>query len=301
MRGRDLNDGMSGGCAADSLVWIGCIDANCAGLHGRCPEYDRDVSVAAGVKNADFWPKAAILFGWQKTPFGWQKTLEGRANKRGDAMKSYINKYGTRYYLPEFGAPAHWQMTVTGARHVPRLTYIEYDAEYLGRRAIHIWDDGRVILAYPGGPYGDHLPEGAGGPIDEANNSDEWISRAILEPEFNALWAALDTADEFVPPQEVDPALIDASSPTDPAFEGFCGTWAPEHPSGKAPETLLLTMNGMVIWTRDSATEFFKYEVDEGVATFLFDEIKKAEAKRVGSRLEILVKDGQRNRYILLE
>ncbi|QKC80951.1 hypothetical protein EB232_04130 [Mesorhizobium sp. NZP2077] len=55
---------------------------------------------------------------------------------------------------------------------------------------MHIYNDGRVILAYPGGLDGDCLPEGVLPPVGETDR-DGLQSREITKIEFDALWAAM--------------------------------------------------------------------------------------------------------------
>ncbi|PBB97013.1 hypothetical protein [Mesorhizobium sp. WSM3862] len=106
-------------------------------------------------------------------------------------VKSYKNRLGVTYYLPDFGPPARWLMSVTpGGADLPTLYYFECDAQNLGRRAIHIYADGRMLLAYPGGLDGDHLPEGELPTVEEAEH-DGLQTREIAKAEFDALWAAL--------------------------------------------------------------------------------------------------------------
>ena len=81
-------------------------------------------------------------------------------------MRIYVNKYGKTYYLPEFGPPVRWLSTMSREPTAddglaPSVYYFECDENNLGCRAIHLWRDGRAVLAYPGGPYGDTLPCGA--------------------------------------------------------------------------------------------------------------------------------------------
>ena len=195
-------------------------------------------------------------------------------------MPSFVNEYGVRYYLPEFGPPAHWSMTVAreGVHDaIAALRYFECDAENKCRRAIYIRRDGRVTLAYPGGPHGDLLPESTIEPNSVSDVSAEFSSRDVGEVEFNALWAAFGTGNQFVPPNEVEPDLVDTGRLTNPSFEEFHGTWVPDEPTGMT-ETLLLTMNGLVIWKKPSETEFFTYVVDGGFAFFFKNDLKLADA-----------------------
>lgn len=106
---------------------------------------------------------------------------------------SYLNKLGVKYYLPDFGPAVRWMSCVMlspGRPDLPVVYYFECDAENLGSRAMHIYEDGRVLLAYPGGPDGDHLPEGA---LSLAGKTDQtgMETREITKSEFNALWSAL--------------------------------------------------------------------------------------------------------------
>lgn len=107
----------------------------------------------------------------------------------------YLNRRGTRYYLPDFGPPVRWLASVpewdsTGFD-FPSLLYYECDADNLSMRSIQIWSDGRVMLAFPGGPDGDRLPEGPFPTVEECNDRMAGSSREITELEFNSLWAAL--------------------------------------------------------------------------------------------------------------
>lgn len=112
-------------------------------------------------------------------------------------MRSYVNKEGVTYYLPEFGAPVRWLSTSDKEPShdrsiMPSVFYFECDGNDLGCRAIQLWRDGRVMLANPGGPNGDRLPEGALPKADEWNASNpEILAREITEEEFNSLWCAL--------------------------------------------------------------------------------------------------------------
>jgi len=106
-------------------------------------------------------------------------------------LKSYKNRLGVTYYLPDFGPPIRWFMDVSpGDPDLPVVYYFECDAENLGCRAIHLYADGRVLLAYPGGLNGDHLPEGKLPTVAEVEQGD-WQAREITKVEFDALWAAL--------------------------------------------------------------------------------------------------------------
>ena len=106
-------------------------------------------------------------------------------------MKSYKNRLGVTYHLPDFGPPARWLMSaMPGHANLPTLYYFECDAENLGCRAIHIYADGRVLLAYPGGLDGDRLPEGELRAVEETEH-DGLQTREITKAEFDALWAAL--------------------------------------------------------------------------------------------------------------
>lgn len=106
-------------------------------------------------------------------------------------MKSYKNRLGVTYYLPDFGPPVRWLMTVTpGDADLPTLYYFECDAENLGCRAIHIYADGRMFLAYPGGLDGDLLPEGEL-PMAKDAGDGGLQTRDITKAEFEALWSAL--------------------------------------------------------------------------------------------------------------
>jgi hypothetical protein len=96
------------------------------------------------------------------------------------------------YYLPDFGPPVRWLISVSPSGwDLPVVYYFECDSENLGCRAMHIYDDGRVIVAYPGGPDGDSLPEGELPPIGEVDDPDGVQTREITKVEFDALWAAL--------------------------------------------------------------------------------------------------------------
>ena len=106
-------------------------------------------------------------------------------------MKSYRNRSGVTYYLPDFGPPVRWFVDVSsGDPDLPVVYYFECDAENLGCRAMHIYADGRVLLAYPGGLDGDHLPEEELATMEEAKQR-SWQIREITKAEFDALWAAL--------------------------------------------------------------------------------------------------------------
>lgn len=108
-------------------------------------------------------------------------------------MKSYQNRLGVTYYLPDFGLPVRWLSCVdlsSGETDLPVSYYFECDAENLGCRAMHIYNDGRVLLAYPGGLDGDRLPEGVLPPVGEVDQ-DGTQTREITKAEFDALWSAL--------------------------------------------------------------------------------------------------------------
>lgn len=77
---------------------------------------------------------------------------------------------------------------------LPSLYYFECDAGNLGCRAIRVYASGRVMLAYPGGPYGEYLPEGELPPKGEYDVL-EGFCREMTETEFNLLWLALDVSD----------------------------------------------------------------------------------------------------------
>ncbi|MCB9857432.1 MAG: hypothetical protein H6818_17255 [Phycisphaerales bacterium] len=108
-------------------------------------------------------------------------------------VQSYLNRQGVRYYLPEFGPPARWIASIWQADAsdaAPTLHYYECDAENLCCRSIDVSPDGRITLAFPGGPGGDLLPEGPIPPLEEMNAFTETSSREITGDEFRALWAA---------------------------------------------------------------------------------------------------------------
>lgn len=127
---------------------------------------------------------------------------------------SYLNRHGVRYYLPEFGPPVRWLASVpvwdSTDFDFPALLYYECDADNLSMRSIEIWSDGRVMLAFPGGPDGDRLPEGPLPSVEECKARLTGSSREITELEFNALWAALsrlplgEAASEEAPPIYLD-------------------------------------------------------------------------------------------------
>jgi hypothetical protein len=112
-------------------------------------------------------------------------------------VQSYVNKYGTLYYLPEFGPPVRWLTTASRKSRgddalAPAVYFFECDEKDLGRRAIQLWRDGRVALACPGGPDGDSLPEGALPNVDRWNaDNPDIVAREITGEEFVSLWAAL--------------------------------------------------------------------------------------------------------------
>lgn len=108
-------------------------------------------------------------------------------------MSSYQNRSGVTYYLPDFGPAVRWLSCVDVSPTVtdlPIAYYFECDAENLCSRAMHIYNDGRVLLAYPGGLDGDRLPEGELPPVGESDE-DGWQTREIIKAEFDALWSAL--------------------------------------------------------------------------------------------------------------
>jgi hypothetical protein len=105
----------------------------------------------------------------------------------------YLNRLGVEYYLPDFGPPVRWiscVMLPPNGPDLPALYYFECDAENRGSRAVHIYEDGRVLLAYPGGPDGDHLPEGPLPPVGKTDQTG-LEAREITKLEFDALWVAL--------------------------------------------------------------------------------------------------------------
>jgi hypothetical protein len=112
-------------------------------------------------------------------------------------VRSYVNKFGTQYFLPEFGPPVRWLSTASRTPTAeedltPAVFYFECDENGLGCRAIQLWRDGLFILAYPGGPYGDRLPEGALPTVDQWNaDNPDLVAREMTEDEFVALWSAL--------------------------------------------------------------------------------------------------------------
>ncbi|CAN7156881.1 hypothetical protein [Mesorhizobium sp. LjNodule214] len=109
-------------------------------------------------------------------------------------MKSYRNRHGVTYYLPDFGPPVRWLSCADVSSRetdLPVVSYFECDAGNLGCRAMHIYADGRVLLAYPGGLDGDHLPEGELPPVGEVDDPDGAQTRETTKPEFDALWAVL--------------------------------------------------------------------------------------------------------------
>lgn len=75
-----------------------------------------------------------------------------------------LNRNGVPYHLPDFGPPARRLKLVfsdpADGSDLPALGYYECDADDLCCRAIDIWANGRVRLAFPGGLDGDWLPEG---------------------------------------------------------------------------------------------------------------------------------------------
>jgi hypothetical protein len=106
---------------------------------------------------------------------------------------SYRNRRGVTYYLPDFGPPVRWTSSVilTPSRpDLPAVYYFECDAENLGSRAVHIYKDGRIVLAYPGGPDGDLLPEKELPSVGEADPAGV-ETREITKAEFDAIWSAL--------------------------------------------------------------------------------------------------------------
>ena len=106
---------------------------------------------------------------------------------------SYLNRFGVRYYLSDFGPPVRWMSCVMLPPNEPSLPvvyYFECDAENRGSRAVHIYEGGRFLLAYSGGPDGDHLPEGILPPVGKTDQTGV-ETREITEAEFNALWSAL--------------------------------------------------------------------------------------------------------------
>ena len=108
----------------------------------------------------------------------------------------YRNRDGAAYYLPEFGPPVRWLSCVLAPPHKadrPVIFYFECDAENLCCRAIHIFDSGRAVLAFPGGPDGDLLPEGPLPPVG-ATKLPGMESREVTMDEFSAVWAALSRA-----------------------------------------------------------------------------------------------------------
>lgn len=108
-------------------------------------------------------------------------------------MPSYRNRRGATYHLPEFGPPVRWVAFVDplgGPHDDPVAMYFECDAENLCMRAMHVHGDGRVLLACPGGPDGDHLPDVPVPPLDEIDE-DPGESREMNRAEFEALWSAL--------------------------------------------------------------------------------------------------------------
>lgn len=180
--------------------------------------------------------------------------------------QSYLNRWGVRYYLPDFGPPVRWIASVPDfdSSDLPTLLYYECDAENLGMRAMHLYADGRVILAYPGGPDGDSLPEGALGSVEDYAKLERGESREISELEFNTMWAALTRATD----QSQAKPLVDLTSSADPAtFEPFVGTWIPEAQSGGLPNSIFLSANGLVVWNTDrSEVDVFKYRAEGNVA-----------------------------------
>jgi hypothetical protein len=107
--------------------------------------------------------------------------------------KSYLNRLGVKYSLPDYGAPVRWVSCVMlppSEPDLPIVYYFECDAQNLSSRAVHIYEGGRVLLAYPGGPDGDHLPEGPLPPVGKTVVTGV-ETREITKSEFNALWSAL--------------------------------------------------------------------------------------------------------------
>lgn len=105
--------------------------------------------------------------------------------------RSYVNRRGVTYHLPDFGPPAYWPRIVVtdgGEPTLPVLSYYECDAGYLCSRALDIWADGRFRLAFPGGLDGDCLPEGPLPPSADLDASGALLGE-MTRQEFETLWA----------------------------------------------------------------------------------------------------------------
>lgn len=106
--------------------------------------------------------------------------------------QTYFFKSGQPYYLPDYGPPARWCSEVSHDRSTTRFpvaSYYECDAENLCARAINIYTNGRVILAFPGGSHGHELPDQE---IPLAAPEDARLYfREMPQCEFEALWVAL--------------------------------------------------------------------------------------------------------------
>lgn len=93
-----------------------------------------------------------------------------------------LNRNGVRYHLPDFGPPGRWL----------KLVFSD-PAVDVCRSAIDIWADGRVRLAFPGGPDGDRLPKRPLHVPPEREGGDT-LYGAISQQEFEALWRAFSRA-----------------------------------------------------------------------------------------------------------
>jgi hypothetical protein len=180
--------------------------------------------------------------------------------------QSYLNKWGIRYYLPDFGPPVRWIASVPDfdAPELPALLYYECDADNLGMRAIYVYADGRVTLAYPGGPDGDSLPEGTLASVEECKGRTRGETREISQLEFSSIWAALSQAARDG--AELTPLLDLTSSTDESSYAPFVGTWAPVDDTGMQ-SFLLFSLNGIVV-RRGESHEFdlFRYHVENGIA-----------------------------------
>jgi hypothetical protein len=181
--------------------------------------------------------------------------------------QSYLNRWGVRYYLPDFGPPVRWVASVPDfdRPELPVLLYYECDAENLGMRAIHIHADGRTTLAFPGGPDGDMLPEGPLATVEQYNALNGGRTREISEIEFNSIWAALSQAK----PETVAPSpILDLTSSTEQAaYKPFVGTWSPAEDITGLPPFLLFSLNGVVFSkSENNEIDLFRYHVENGVA-----------------------------------
>ena len=107
-------------------------------------------------------------------------------------MNEYVNRRGGKYYVGEFGPAARWVAHVfeqgSGKIDLPKVCYYECDARDGAFRVIELYEDGRILLAYPGGLDGDYLPETDLAPKGEISPGVE--IREITRSEFRALWSA---------------------------------------------------------------------------------------------------------------